>query len=201
MPTSNTPAATATRQTNKTTQNARPTLFRLAHRVIRAYREQLAKDNQALLIAQFGALDRSVGQLQSSITDRADPLEQLWRLRPHRPWRAEAPPAKRPTAASRQQSLPARASDLSRCYEAFAGYDVVARLEPGSQAVASNDSVGVKIGLGMRLQDTHRHSSTLSGSRTRGSPKSTSTPRHPLGGVRRHSKERTSRSQWTCSAS
>jgi hypothetical protein len=80
MPTSNTPAATATRQTNKTTQNARPTLFRLAHRVIRAYREQLAKDNQALLIAQFAALDRSVGQLQSSITDRADPLEQLWRL-------------------------------------------------------------------------------------------------------------------------
>jgi len=59
----------------------------LAHRVVRAYREQMAKENEAFLMTRFAALDRSIGQSQSRIPDHADPLEQLWRL-PARPPRA-----------------------------------------------------------------------------------------------------------------
>jgi len=83
---SNTNATTA-RRTCEKTRTEPPRLSRLAHRVVRAYREQLAREDEALLITRFAALDRSIGQTQSRIPDRADPLEQLWRL-PARPPRA-----------------------------------------------------------------------------------------------------------------
>jgi hypothetical protein len=85
MPNSNT-AATTARQTSKKIDNVPPRRFRLAHRVVRAYREQMAKETAAFLWTRFAALDRSIGQLQSHVPDRADPLEQLWRLPARPPW-------------------------------------------------------------------------------------------------------------------
>src|SRR6516165_4598421 len=87
MPNSNTTAAPTALQISKKIDNAPPTRFRLARRVVHAYREQMAKETEALLWTRFAALDRSIGQLRSRVPDRADPLEQLWRL-PVRPPRA-----------------------------------------------------------------------------------------------------------------
>jgi hypothetical protein len=80
MPNSDTTAATIARQTGKKIDNPPLRPFRLVQRVVRAYREQMAKETEAFLSTRFAALDRSTGQLQSRILDRADPLEELWRL-------------------------------------------------------------------------------------------------------------------------
>ena len=90
MPNSNVPAATTARQTSKKIANESPRGFGLAHRVVRAYREQMAKETEAFLWTRFAALDRSMGQLQSRIPNRADPLEQLWRLPARPPGRSDA---------------------------------------------------------------------------------------------------------------
>lgn len=64
------------------TQNPPPSvLFRLLHRLARAYVEQLAREDHARVMAQFLALDRTLGKTHMSIPDQADRLEQLWRLR------------------------------------------------------------------------------------------------------------------------
>jgi hypothetical protein len=86
-PDSNTTAATTTLQITQKIDNAPPTRFRLARRIVRAYREQMDKETEASLRTRFAALDRRIGQVQSRLPDRADPLEQLWRL-PARPPRA-----------------------------------------------------------------------------------------------------------------
>ncbi len=66
------------------TRQTPSTVVRFAHRVTDAYRDQLARDNYALLTAQFTALDRRTNDITRR-PNRNDPLEQLWRLPARRP--------------------------------------------------------------------------------------------------------------------
>lgn len=56
----------------------------IAQRVIRAYREQLTKEDLARMETQFSVLNHRLGAVRSSLSRKHDPLEDIWRLPPAR---------------------------------------------------------------------------------------------------------------------
>jgi hypothetical protein len=52
----------------------------LGQRLLRAYREQLTKEDLARIESQFTSIDRQLGVVRSGPGRKRDPLEDLWRL-------------------------------------------------------------------------------------------------------------------------
>ena len=72
-----------------------PRMTRLASGIAQAYRQQIAKEEHARLLAQFAALDHHIGapgvtqphplaNISSRSRRPSDPLERLWTLPSHR---------------------------------------------------------------------------------------------------------------------